>query len=70
MDNSFYYQQDTTVENLNDMPTIQKMPGPPGANLFVFHLPNNMSIIFYYFKRIHNFSLFLKNSEIFSLQES
>jgi CUG-BP- and ETR3-like factor len=43
MDGTYYYQVDTSTENLNDMTAFQKTPGPPGANLFVFHLPNNMS---------------------------
>lgn len=43
MDGTYYTQPDLSTENLNDMTTYPKTPGPPGANLFVFHLPNSMS---------------------------
>jgi len=45
-DGSYYYvdqpNQTQSRQNLNDLSSnAQKKPGPAGANLFVFHLPNN-----------------------------
>lgn len=38
--NKSYIQQETN--SLNDMQTPIKRFGPPGSNLFLFHLPNSM----------------------------
>jgi CUG-BP- and ETR3-like factor len=38
--NKCYIQQDVNV--INDMQNPTRKLGPPGANLFLFHLPNNM----------------------------
>ena len=37
---NWYIQQE--VNTLNDMQNSQRKLGPPGSNLFLFHLPNNM----------------------------
>jgi hypothetical protein len=37
---SYYIQQETNT--LNDMQNSTKRFGPPGSNLFLFHLPNSM----------------------------
>jgi hypothetical protein len=36
----YYIQQE--VNSLNDMHSSNRKFGPPGSNLFLFHLPNNM----------------------------
>ena len=56
MDGSSYIQQDPNLGNLNDMPTGERQAGPPGANLFVFHLPNNLkdSDLYHIFKKFGN----------------
>ena len=56
MDGTTYIQPDPDTTNLNDMPTGERLSGPPGANLFVFHLPNNLkdSDLYNIFKKYGN----------------
>lgn len=48
---NWYIQQE--VNTLNDMQNTQRKLGPPGSNLFLFHLPNDMkdSELFEIFKK-------------------
>lgn len=52
--NQSYIQQE--VNMLNDIPNPTKRFGPPGSNLFLFHLPNNMkdSELYNLFKKFGN----------------
>lgn len=51
---SFYIQPE--VNTLNDMHSQNRKLGPPGSNLFLFHLPNNMkdSELYNLFRRFGN----------------
>lgn len=52
--NKCFIQQE--VNTLNDMQGFTRKLGPPGSNLFLFHLPNNMkdSELFHLFKKFGN----------------
>jgi RNA recognition motif-containing protein len=51
---AFYIQEG--INSLNDMHTSNRKLGPPGSNLFLFHLPNDMkdSELYNHFKNFGN----------------